>query len=45
MQQSAVILLFPVSESRERRRKEEDSNVAQQTPVDPTIFFIKQTVS
>ena len=43
----AVILLFPITESIEARRKQEDEKVKTQGqhPVDPTVFYIKQTVS
>lgn len=43
----AVVLLFPISEKYETRRKEEDVKIAQegQHPIDPTIIWIKQTVS
>lgn len=42
----AVILLFPITQSIENRRKEEDEKVKTQGqhPVDPTVFYIKQTV-
>lgn len=42
----AVVLLFPISELSENKRKEEDEKVKQegQSLVDPTIFWIKQTV-
>ncbi|KAG6897098.1 hypothetical protein C0992_004030 [Termitomyces sp. T32_za158] len=42
----AVILLFPVSDVSETKRKEEDERVRieGQPLVDPTIFWIKQTV-
>ncbi|KAI0725335.1 hypothetical protein C8Q72DRAFT_888811 [Fomitopsis betulina] len=42
----AVILLFPITQSIENRRKEEDEKVKTQGqhPVDPTVFYIKQTI-
>ncbi|KZT65758.1 peptidase C12, ubiquitin carboxyl-terminal hydrolase 1 [Daedalea quercina L-15889] len=42
----AVILLFPISEYYETRRKEEDENIKNQGqhPIDPTVFYIKQTI-
>ena len=42
----AVILLFPIDEEGEARRKEEDARIARegQPKIDNTIFFIKQTV-
>lgn len=41
----AVILLFPITESIETRRKDEDDKVKTQGqhPIDPTVFYIKQT--
>ena len=43
----AVILLFPITEAIEARRKQEDEKVKTQGqhPIDPTVFYIKQTVS
>ncbi|KAF9552077.1 peptidase C12, ubiquitin carboxyl-terminal hydrolase 1 [Agrocybe pediades] len=43
----AVILLFPIDEDGEARRKAEDERIARegQPKVDNTIFFIKQTIS
>ena len=43
----AVILLFPITESVETRRKQEDEKVKNlgQHPIDPTVFYIKQTAS
>lgn len=42
----AVVLLFPISEAYEKKRKEEDARIAKegQHPIDPTILWIKQTV-
>ncbi|EPT01039.1 peptidase C12 ubiquitin carboxyl-terminal hydrolase 1 [Fomitopsis schrenkii] len=42
----AVILLFPITESIETRRKDEDDKVKTQGqhPIDPTVFYIKQTI-
>ncbi|KAI0675475.1 cysteine proteinase [Trametes maxima] len=43
----AVILLFPITETYEQRRREEDLRLATegQHAVDPTIFWMKQTIS
>lgn len=43
----AVILLFPISEGLEAKRKEEEAKITagDHTPVDPTVIWIKQTVS
>lgn len=42
----AVILLFPITEDIERTRVEEDARIAAegQPAIDPTVFWIKQTV-
>ena len=42
----AVILVFPITESYEQKRREEDRRIATegQHPIDPTIFWMKQTV-
>ncbi|TFY68213.1 hypothetical protein EVJ58_g1144 [Rhodofomes roseus] len=42
----AVILLFPIAQTIENRRKVEDERVKNQGqhPVDPTVFYIKQTI-
>jgi hypothetical protein len=42
----AIILLFPISETLERTRKEEDAKIDKdgQDPIDHTIIFFKQTV-
>jgi ubiquitin carboxyl-terminal hydrolase L3 len=42
----AVILLFPISETLETKRKEEDIQFAKQkqSDIDPTVVWIKQTV-
>ncbi|KAH0582649.1 hypothetical protein H2248_010571 [Termitomyces sp. 'cryptogamus'] len=43
----AVVLLFPISEALENKRKEEDEKIknAGQPHLDPTILWIKQTIS
>jgi len=43
----AVLLLFPISESSEAKRKEEDEKIesSAQYPIDPSVFWIKQTIS
>ncbi|KAI0641894.1 cysteine proteinase [Trametes meyenii] len=43
----AVILLFPITEIYEQRRREEDLRIVTegQQAVDPTLFWIKQTIS
>ncbi|KAI8996383.1 peptidase C12, ubiquitin carboxyl-terminal hydrolase [Trametes punicea] len=43
----AVILLFPITEPYEQKRREEDARIAAegQHPIDPTIFWMKQTIS
>ncbi|KAJ7767453.1 hypothetical protein DFH07DRAFT_866891 [Mycena maculata] len=43
----AVILLFPISPESEARRKQEDEEILAkgQPALDPTIFWIKQTIS
>ncbi|KAI0953998.1 hypothetical protein AcW1_006703 [Taiwanofungus camphoratus] len=42
----AVVLLFPISESIEARKRQEDERIRTggQHPVDPTVFWIKQTI-
>ena len=42
----AVILLFPISDAYEQKRREEDERIARegQAAIDPTIFWMKQTV-
>lgn len=42
----AVILLFPITDVYEQKRKEEDDKIAAegQSELDPTIFWMKQTV-
>jgi len=42
----AVVLLFPISEAYEKKRKEEDVKIAKegQPPIDSTILWIKQTI-
>jgi len=44
---NAVVLLFPISPESEVRRKEEDEEIASkgQPNLDPTILWIKQTIS
>jgi len=43
----AVVLLFPISPESEARRKQEDEEIQAkgQPKLDPTIFWIKQTIS
>ncbi|KAG6856669.1 hypothetical protein H0H87_002046 [Tephrocybe sp. NHM501043] len=42
----AVVLLFPITEPLESKRKMEDEKKAEGQPlVDPTVFWIKQTIS
>jgi len=43
----AVILLFPIRGKLEELRQEEEKNLkeAGQVPIDPTVFWIKQTIS
>jgi len=43
----AVVLLFPIDDEGEGRRKEEDERIARegQSKIDHTIFWIKQTIS
>jgi len=43
----AVILLFPISDASEAKRKEEDAKIKAdgQPSLDPTVFWIKQTIS
>ena len=43
----AVVLLFPITEKNDAKKKEEDeaSSAGKLPPVDPTIVWIKQTVS
>jgi len=42
----AVVFLFPISETTEAKRREEDEQirVGSQTETDPTVLFIKQTI-
>ena len=42
----AVLLLFPISDQLEAKRREEDEKIRTQGPpkVDPTVMWIKQTV-
>lgn len=43
----AVVLLFPITEAFEAKRKEEDAatEAGALTPVDPTVIWVKQTAS
>ncbi len=43
----AVLLVFPITDVYEQKRREEDRRIATegQHPVDPTVFWMKQTVS
>ncbi|KIM37413.1 hypothetical protein M413DRAFT_273999 [Hebeloma cylindrosporum] len=43
----AVVLLFPIDDEGEARRKEEDGRIARegQPKIDPSIFWLKQTIS
>ncbi|KZT10029.1 peptidase C12, ubiquitin carboxyl-terminal hydrolase 1 [Laetiporus sulphureus 93-53] len=43
----AVILLFPITDAIEARAKQEDERIKLegQHPIDPTVFYIKQTIS
>jgi ubiquitin carboxyl-terminal hydrolase L3 len=43
----AIVLLFPISPESEARRKQEDEEILSkgQPKLDPTIIWIKQTVS
>ncbi|KAH9852115.1 cysteine proteinase [Lenzites betulinus] len=43
----AVILLFPITNPYEQKRREEDLRIARegQHPIDPTVFWMKQTIS
>jgi len=43
----AVVLLFPIETEGEAKRKEEDERIAKegQPKIDPTIFWVKQTIS
>ncbi|KAH9981969.1 peptidase C12 ubiquitin carboxyl-terminal hydrolase 1 [Russula compacta] len=43
----AVVLLFPIRGKLEELRKEEEEKIKEegQVPVDPTVFWIKQTIS
>ncbi|KAJ7281832.1 peptidase C12, ubiquitin carboxyl-terminal hydrolase [Mycena rebaudengoi] len=43
----AVVLLFPISDESERKRKEEDAKIEKdgQPQLDPTLLWIKQTIS
>lgn len=43
----AVVLLFPITDATEQKRKEDDKRLAseEQPDVDPTLIYIKQTIS
>lgn len=43
----ALVLLFPIEEEAEEKRKREDARIATegQPMLDKTIFWVKQTVS
>ncbi|KAI0331473.1 cysteine proteinase [Cubamyces sp. BRFM 1775] len=43
----AVILLFPITDAYEQKRREEDARITAegQPPVDSTLFWMKQTIS
>lgn len=43
----AVVLLFPITEAYEVKKKEEDreSDAGKLPPVDPTVIWVKQTAS
>lgn len=43
----AILLLFPTSDTMEKKRKEEDEKLAkeEQLHIDPTLIYIKQTIS
>lgn len=43
----AVVLLFPITEKNEAKKKDEDEAIltGKLPPVDPTVIWIKQTVS
>jgi len=43
----AIVLLFPIDEDGEARRKEEDERIARegQPKIDPSIFWVKQKAS
>ncbi|KAI9064139.1 cysteine proteinase [Trametes sanguinea] len=43
----AVILLFPITDAYEQKRREEDARIAAegQQAIDPTVFWMKQTIS
>ncbi|KAL5492555.1 YUH1 [Sanghuangporus weigelae] len=43
----AVVLLFPITEAYEAKRKEEDASTeaGKLAPVDPTVIWVKQTIS
>jgi len=43
----AVVLLFPITEKNEAKKKDEDEAIlaGRVTPVDPTVIWIKQTIS
>ncbi|KAH8093748.1 cysteine proteinase [Cristinia sonorae] len=44
----AVILLFPITDSSETRRRNDETRIAaegQNPPIDPSVFWMKQTIS
>lgn len=42
----AVVFLFPITEALEEKRRKEDEDIkAGQDHLDPTVVFMKQTVS
>ena len=45
---AAVILLFPITDSSETRRRNDEARIAedgQDPSIDPSVFWMKQTVS
>lgn len=43
----AIVLLFPITDAGDQKRKEEDERLAKedQSHIDPTLIYIKQTIS
>lgn len=43
----AILLVFPISEATEKKRKEDDERIAKegQPDIDPTLIYMKQTIS
>jgi ubiquitin carboxyl-terminal hydrolase L3 len=43
----AIVLLFPITDVTEQKRKDDDERLAKegQPDIDPTLIYIKQTVS